>query len=127
MFNSKTGNPFKSAHTLAERQKSSARALKRYTNRCPVIVIDHSSSPAVSNEITRKYLVPTDMSIAQLVTVIKKNCHISSETAIYLITEGGSMVSGSSTVGQAYHAHKDKEDNFIYLCMHTENAFGCNF
>ena len=114
---------FKSTHPFSKRKEESSRILAKYTNRIPVIC------ECVSNDIPnvdkKKFLVPSDLTMAQFLYVIRKRIKISSEKSIYLFINGN-IVAGSQIMGSVYEMHKD-EDGFLYICYSGENTFGMPF
>ncbi|CAO2624784.1 Gamma-aminobutyric acid receptor-associated protein-like 2 [Lemmus lemmus] len=62
----------------------------------------------------RKYLVPSDITVAQFMWLIRKRIQLPSEKAIFL---------SSLTMGQLYEKEKD-EDGFLYVAYSGEDTFG---
>ncbi len=70
-----------------------------------------------------KYLVPYDMTINQFHFLIRRSIDLTSESALYLITNGISL-SGSKTMGEVYNNLRDKTDNFLYVFCASEITMG---
>ena len=104
---------FESTSRLSEAEK----LLSKYTDRRPIIIINKISN----NEL--KYIVPINLTIIQLLYIIKKKEGLNENEAFYLFTEDKSLVTSSSTIGQIYENYKNK-DNFLYLDLHKESVFG---
>ena len=113
--------PFKDKHPFEKRLLESSRIMEKYPNRIPVIC------ECVGGEVPdidrKKYLVPSDLSMAGFLYVIRKRISISSEKSIYIFVGGNIMVSGSQTLGTVYEKYKDL-DGFLYTCYSGENTFG---
>ena len=113
--------PFKDKHPFEKRLLESSRIMEKYPNRIPVIC------ECVGGEVPdidrKKYLVPSDISMAGFLYVIRKRISISSEKSIYIFVGGNIMVSGSQTLGTVYEKYKDL-DGFLYTCYSGENTFG---
>ena len=104
---------FNSNSRLSEAEK----LLSKYTDRRPIIINNKISN----NEL--KYIVPINLTIIQLLYIIKKKEGLNENEAFYLFTEDKSLVTSSSTIGQIYGNYKNK-DNFLYLDLHKESVFG---
>ena len=113
--------PFKDRHAFHKRQEEAQRIMKKYPNRIPVIC------ECVGGEVPdidrKKYLVPSDLSMAEFLYVIRKRIKISPEQSIYLFVGDSVMVAGSQQLGSVYEEHKDL-DGFLYTCYSGENTFG---
>ena len=76
---------FQDKFTLEERTKESARVREKYNNKIPVII------EAISDKIKpidkTKYLVPSDMTMGQLLFVVRKRIKLESTEALYLMVE----------------------------------------
>ena len=112
---------FKDKHPFEKRLLESSRIMEKYPSRIPVIC------ECVGGEVPdidrKKYLVPSDLSMAQFLYVIRKRISISPEKSIYIFVGGNIMVSGSQTLGTVYEKYKDL-DGFLYTCYSGENTFG---
>lgn len=112
---------FKADHSLEQRCQESERIVTKYPNRIPVIVekVQGSTLPDIDK---RKYLVPSDISVAQFMWIIRKRIDLTSDKAIFLFVD--KMVPNSSTpISTIYEQHKD-EDGFLYIAYSGENTFG---
>ena len=70
----------------------------------------------------RKYLVPSDITVAQFMWIIRKRIQLPSEKAIFLFVDK-TVPQSSLTMGQLYEKEKD-EDGFLYVAYSGENTFG---
>ena len=71
----------------------------------------------------KKYLVPSDISMAQFLYIIRKRIKIKPEQSIYLFVGDSVIVAGAQLIGTVYEEHKDL-DGFLYTCYSGENTFG---
>ncbi|KAG0475973.1 hypothetical protein HPP92_012398 [Vanilla planifolia] len=112
---------FKKDHSLEARKEESARIMRKYSNRIPVIVEKawRCGIPIVDK---RKYLVPGDLTVGQFAYVIRKRISLSSEKAIFLFA-GNILPPIGSFMSSIYNEKKD-EDGFLYLVYSAENTFG---
>ncbi|KAF3854335.1 hypothetical protein F7725_022390, partial [Dissostichus mawsoni] len=111
-------------HTEKKREHrcvESAKIRNKYPDRVPVIVEKVSGSQIVDID-KRKYLVPSDITVAQFMWIIRKRIQLPSEKAIFLFVDK-TVPQSSLTMGQLYDKEKD-EDGFLYVAYSGENTFG---
>ena len=113
--------PFKDKHSFEKRSLESSRIREKYPNRIPVIC--ECLGGEVPDIDRKKYLVPSDLSMAEFLYVIRKRIKISPEKSIYLFVGDSIMVAGFQLMGMVYEEHKDL-DGFLYTCYSGENTFG---
>ncbi|KAM7147116.1 gamma-aminobutyric acid receptor-associated protein-like 2 isoform 2-T2 [Macrochelys suwanniensis] len=77
---------FKEDHALEHRCVESAKIRAKYPDRVPVIVEKVSGSQIVDID-KRKYLVPSDITVAQFMWIIRKRIQLPSEKAIFLFVD----------------------------------------
>ncbi|XP_031482117.1 autophagy-related protein 8C-like [Nymphaea colorata] len=112
---------FKAEHPLERRKTESARIREKYPERIPVIVekADRTDIPDIDK---KKYLVPADLTVGQLVYVIRKRIKLSPEKAIFIFVKNVLPPTGAM-MSAIYEEHKD-EDGFLYMTYSGENTFG---
>lgn len=115
---------FKEEHTLEHRRLESGKIRTKYPERIPVIVEKDPKSHIASID-KRKFLVPSDISVAQFMWIIRKRIQLPSEKAIFLFV-GKVLPQSSASMGQIYEEHKD-EDGFLYIAYSGENTFGASW
>ena len=71
----------------------------------------------------RKFLVPGDCNIGDLLHQLRPFCDIDGQQAIFLFCGNGVLVPTSYTITQAYQRYADK-DGFLYISVALENSFG---
>uniref|UniRef100_A0A8B9YNX6 Gamma-aminobutyric acid receptor-associated protein-like 2 n=1 Tax=Bos mutus grunniens TaxID=30521 RepID=A0A8B9YNX6_BOSMU len=103
---------FKEDHSLEHRCVESAKIRAKYPDRVPVIVEKVSGSQIVDID-KRKYLVPSDITVAQFMWIIRKRIQLPSEKAIFLFVDK-TVPQSSLTMGQLYEKEKD-EDGFLWV------------
>lgn len=77
---------FKQQHTFENRKTESDRVIGKYPDRIPV-VIERTKRSKVPNIDRNKYLVPKNLTMGQLVYVIRKRIRIEAEKAIFLFVD----------------------------------------
>uniref|UniRef100_A0AAX7UJ78 Gamma-aminobutyric acid receptor-associated protein-like 2 n=1 Tax=Astatotilapia calliptera TaxID=8154 RepID=A0AAX7UJ78_ASTCA len=119
--NTRQTNPRVSLSPAEHRCIESAKIRNKYPDRVPVIVEKVSGSQIVDID-KRKYLVPSDITVAQFMWIIRKRIQLPSEKAIFLFVDK-TVPQSSITMGQLYEKEKD-EDGFLYVAYSGENTFG---
>ena len=109
---------------FAERRKQlSAKILRTYPDRVPVIV--NGRGVALSKQ---KMLTPIDMTVGTFIQEVKK--HIVADDgdarsleSIFLFVNNSVMPNVSALMSVVYEANKD-DDGFLYVTVTKENVFG---
>jgi GABA(A) receptor-associated protein len=107
-----------------KRLEESTRILAKYPDRIPCIIQKslQKKSKNLPDIIKSKYLVPQELTIAQLMWVIRKRIKLAPEKALFLLTNGV-MVPSSSLLSQVYQEHKSS-CGFLFFEFCEENVFG---
>ncbi|KAK2530222.1 Gabarapl2 [Columba guinea] len=126
---------FKEDHALEHRCVESAKIRAKYPDRVPVsnrasfthvlrakVIVEKVSGSQIVDIDKRKYLVPSDITVAQFMWIIRKRIQLPSEKAIFLFVDK-TVPQSSLTMGQLYEKEKD-EDGFLYVAYSGENTFG---
>ena len=112
---------YQQSKPLEERKTESARIRRMYADRIPVI-IEKVAGTDVPEIDKNKFLVPSELTISQLVYVVRKRVKLTPEKAIFLFCKG-IVPNSSELLSKTYEENKD-EDGFLYLNYCTENTFG---
>lgn len=127
--------PYKKKFSLEERRAESKKIRDKYSDRIPIIVTP-SGNAAKNHPIEKeKFLVPTDLTLAQFVYVIRKRIKLNAEEALWVFvhnTDGTeTLPPTSSSLSAIYQEHvelckdDDEWDGFLYIVYSGENTFGC--
>jgi len=115
-------NAFKKKHTLEERKTESAKIIKKYEGRIPVIVTKDSKCKL--DEMDRnKFLAPGDLTLGQFMYVIRKRINLKETESIFMFVNETVLAPTSHTMNALYEQYKD-EDGFLYFVYCNENVFG---
>jgi GABA(A) receptor-associated protein len=115
---------FKETHSFDARVSESTRMRKKYPERIPVIV---EKGPGDKLELVldkTKYLVPCDLTVGQLMYVVRKRLKLDETKALFFIVQN-TMPTTSSLISTVYEEHKDA-DGYLYVTYSSENTFGGN-
>ena len=113
-------NSFKNNHPFLKRKEESDRILAKYPDRVPVIC--ERITKRINQLDRKKYLCPSDLSLANFMYVIRKRIKLSPEVSIFLFVNE-SMVPCSELMSKCYEDHKD-DDGFLYIKYSGESTFG---
>ena len=113
---------FKKKYNFSERCKESARIMKKYPSRVPVICERGSSENIVPQIDKKKYLVPVDLTMGQFMYVIRKRLTLSPEMGLYIFINE-KMPSMTALIG-SIHKEDRESDGFLYVRYSGENTFG---
>ena len=114
-------NMYKETRSFQARCDESRVMLSRYSDRVPVIIEPRNSrAPPIDK---RKYMAPRDITLAQLMFVVRKRLSMRSEQALFFLLDNNCMAPANSTVGTVYDKNKN-DDDFLYIGYALENTFG---
>ena len=102
------------------------KIMKKYPDRIPAIVHKNPKSTNTPDIDKHKYLVPIDLTMGQLMYVIRKRIKLSHEQALFLFVNG-SVASNTELVSSIYDSSYDPEDRFLHIMYSCENVFGSTF
>ena len=111
-------------HDLSVRKREAETIKIKHPNRCPIIITKAKKSVNIPNIDKHKYLVPLDLTVGQLLCVIRKRIKLQPEHAIFLFINN-ILPPTSELIGRIYNQYKDN-DGFLYLEYSGENTFGYN-
>ena len=102
------------------RRKEALRVKGLYPDRVPVIVEAKSErTPQIDR---RKFIVPRDMLVSQLLIVVRKRINIAQAQAVFLFVDQR-LLSGSESLS-AIASRSSRADGFLYIVYDIENTFG---
>jgi len=104
-----------------KRKNEAMRIKKKYPNSLPIIIYKNSNSD-IQDIKKHKYLVPSELTIAQLIYVIRKQIKLNPETALFIYVNN-KIPSSNLLISQLYNQNKDN-DEFLYIEYSGENVFG---
>lgn len=115
---------YKTTKTFEDRENESKEIITKYPNRIPLIIekLSNKNDGIIPNIDKNKYLVPDDLTVGQLMYVIRKRLKLTPEKAIFIFCNG-SILNSNSTMRSVYDNHKDK-DGFVYIIYSGESTFG---
>lgn len=116
--------PFKETNSFTQRHEEATKIMKKYPERIPVICERAKGNRNVPELDKKKYLIPLELTVGQLMSVVRRRIKLDAKQTLYLlITSTNSIPTAQSTVSDLYHRHKDA-DNFLYFTYCGEDSFG---
>ena len=112
---------FKSKHSFEKRKEESSKIIIKYPERIPVICEKAQGTDAPEID-KKKYLVPKDITVGQIVYIIRQRIKLGPEQALFIFVNN-IIPATSSSISNVYENYKDK-DGFVYLVYSSENTFG---
>lgn len=114
---------FKEKNKFEDRRAESTRIKEKYPTRIPVIVERAKDCNNIPEITKHKYLVPQDLTVGQLIYVIRKKIPKLESNIGMFIFINNQMPSTGDIVNLIYEKHVD-EDGFLYIEYSGENTFG---
>lgn len=112
--------PFRQRLTEDQRRREFSRVSDKLHRFVPIIMERGSrDAPRIGKE---KFLVPVDLTMAQLSFVVRKRLELRSSDALFLMVNK-TLCTSTATAGSVYDAHRDT-DGFLYVTYTMENTFG---
>ena len=115
-------NKFKQTHSFEIRKKESGKIMEKYPDRYPIIIQKSNNTSNLPHLEKQKYLVPGDLTIGQIVYIIRRRIKLTPEKAIFIFVNKG-LPPTSEHISTIYHKEKDP-DGFLYITFSGENTFG---
>ena len=109
-----------------KKQKLRASILKireKYPDRIPIFVLKSKSDKLLPNINMNKFIVPSHITISELMTVIRKRITLKPETSLFLFINEKIIPPASETIGSLYDKYQN-EDNLLLIYYCGENTFG---
>ena len=94
---------------------------KQYNNRKVPIIFEIKNKTIELNQT--KYIVPKDISLAQFQSVIVKKISIKKHQGLIFFINN-TLPKMTDTIGQLHSQFKSDDDQFLYIQLSKENAFG---
>lgn len=117
----KTGFEFKMKHTFDVRKKKSNDIITKYPDKvCVILENGDNTIPELNNS---QFLLDRNVTIGQLLYILRKRAQIEQYDSIYLFIENGYIPISSDKIGKIYDKYVDA-DGFLYMSFCREKTFG---
>ncbi len=114
---------YKSSKPFNKRLEESTLIMTKYPGRYPFIIERSSSSrSSISHCPKTKFLVPGDITVGQMLAIVRRNITLPPEIAIFLFCNN-TLPASNTLMRELYHANKEP-DGFTYITYTGESTFG---
>lgn len=124
---SKSGYEFKMQHSFDKRKEESSRLRNKHQDKIPIIMEKsntlHLEMVDKNAVIKQKYLIDKDLTIGQLLFIIRKQVKLDPSQALFVFVDNKHIPMTTSTLGEVYGKYMDS-DGFLYMTYSGENMFG---
>ena len=118
-----SNSKFKTKHTFLKRREEAIRILGKFPDRIPIIVEKDPRCKDIPDIDRKKYLVPSDLTMANFMYVIRRRIKLIPEKSLYLFVDETNMVASSQLISSVY-ADFASPDKFLYILYAGESTFG---
>lgn len=99
------------------------KIMEKYPDRIPLYVSRSKNDKTLPDINNNKFIVPDNITVSDLITIIRKRIKLGSETSIFLFVNKKTIPSGSDTMSVLYEQYKN-EDDMLMIEYCGENVFG---
>ena len=99
-------------------------AMVKHPDKVPTYISVATGENGVPDLDRHYYLIEKDMTIGQIVYIIRKRINISSKHAIFVFVDNGILPPTSALIGDVYSEHKDPIDALLHITYRVERTFG---
>jgi GABA(A) receptor-associated protein len=96
--------------------------MKKHPDKLPVIMERGPKDRDLPMLEKPKFLVPKNLTVSQLLFIIRSRLKLSSEKALYIFIND-MLPTGTSYISEVYNSYVD-DDGFLYIMYCSENTFG---
>lgn len=112
---------FKESNSFDKRCAEATRIKEKFPGRYPIIV-EMAAKSSLPDIDRKKFLVPGDLTVGQLIYVIRKRLILPPEKAMFVFCANTLPVT-SQLIREVYNSYRDI-DGFLYLTYTGESTFG---
>ena len=93
--------------------------ISKYPDKIPLIIEATNNAPKMQK---KKFLVPTNLTVGQLIFIIRKRVKLDKSESIFIFIDR-SFIGTQSLMDELYNKHKGK-DGFLHVKYSLQNTFG---
>ena len=99
--------------------------MARHPDRVPCWIDRHPGDKSLPEapDGKKRYLIEKDMTVGQVMYIIRKRIQINEKKAIFLFVDGNILPPNTQTIGELYKKNA-REDRLLYLTYRAESTFG---
>ena len=114
---------YKINNSLDNRRSQFTKIKNNHPDGVPVI-LERAKGCTINKTIKTKYILSKELTMAELVKIIREKLELSPERAIFLLVDGKHSLTGEGLMAEIYDKFKDKEDGFLYITYASEVFYG---
>lgn len=114
---------FKRRRSFNSRKRDVDEIIKKHPHKVPIIIERAKNEKSLGLLDKSKFLVPEELTMSQLTTIIRRRLRLTDTQSFYLIVNRRTMVSASMTLAEVYRSDKDT-DGFLYITYASQEMFG---
>ncbi len=99
-------------------------AMVKHPDKVPVYIKVADGEKHVPDLDRHYYLIDRDMTIGQVVYIIRKRIKLSSKMAIFVFADNGILPPTSALISEVYSEHRDPIDALLHITYRAEKTFG---
>lgn len=104
-------------------RESILKIREKYPDRVPIFVMKSNNDKLLPNINMNKFVVPSQLTVAELMNVVRKRIDLSAEISMFFFINENVLPCTSENLGNLYNKYKNEDDLLlIYYC--GENTFG---
>jgi GABA(A) receptor-associated protein len=113
---------FKASRDFLSRRTEAENIHRTWPDKLPLL-LEKEQSSKIGTLIKPKLLCPDSFSVQQFQGYLRKKINLPRSSALFIVTEGGILLSGDRMMVDIYMKYKD-EDGFLYLKYGDHSVFG---
>ena len=114
---------FKQRKNLDTRKKDVQDITTKHPHKVPIVMERSASEKSLPLLDKIKFLVPEDLTMFQLTTIMRKRLQLKDSQAFYLLINNRMIGNSSQLLADVYKTQKD-EDGFLYITYASQEMFG---
>lgn len=114
---------FKRRRSFNSRRRDVDQITKKHPHKVPIVIERAKSEKNLALLDKSKFLVPEELTMGQLNTIIRRRLDLQESQAFYLIVNRRTMASQSLTLAEVCRTDKDS-DGFLYITYASQEMFG---
>lgn len=114
---------FKDRKQFNFRKKDSDTIVDQYPDKLPIIIERYKNEKGLPVLDKIKYLVPYEMTMGTLSSIIRKRLQLNATQSLFLIVNNKNVFCSSTPLGEIFAAEKD-DDGFLYVVYASQEVFG---
>ena len=114
---------YKINNSLDNRKSQYRKVMENHPDSVPVI-LERAKGCTIIKTIKTKYILSKELTMAELVKIIRERLELSPERAIFLLVNGERSLTMTEELGSIYDKFKDKNDGFLYMTYSDEMVYG---